>query len=290
MQESVLLKFKLLTYKVQEYRLEKAWRRFEDAGFEPILIKGWAAAQVYPQPFERRFDDIDLIIEPRRYREAVEFLGEEDQTGVDLHECAKTLDNLSFDDLYSRSKTLKCGKADIRVLCPEDHLRILCVHWLIDGGAKKEKLWDIFYAVTNRPVDFDWERCLEAAGETRKRWIVCTISLAHKYLGLEIAETPVVGKTAEIPAWVINALEKEWQSDVFIIPLHNCFDDRKKLWQQIKKRLPPNPIQATIEMEGEFNGRSRIFYQIGDILWRFTPSVKRIAEKIFANNKTGAGI
>jgi len=34
--------------------------RFENAGFKPILIKGWAAAQLYPQSSDRQFNDINL--------------------------------------------------------------------------------------------------------------------------------------------------------------------------------------------------------------------------------------
>lgn len=285
MEENASAKLKLLTYRVQEHRLEKAWRRFADAGFKPLLIKGWAAAQFYPLPSERRFNDIDLMVDPRCYRAALEFLENQTEIEIDLHEGAKLLDSVPFEKIYERAETVQCGGTKILVPCAEDHLRILCVHWLIDGGAKKEKLWDIYYAIENRPASFDWERCLVIAGETRRKWIVCTIALAHKYLGLPIEHTPVAGKIGEIPKWVIKALEKEWASDTFIIPLHYCLSDRKKLWRQIKKRLPPNPIQATVEMEGEFDNRSRIPYQIGDILLRLKPSIKRIAEIIFANDR-----
>lgn len=286
LQDDVSIKIKILNYKVQEQRLEKAWRRFENAGFKPLLIKGWAAAQVYPQASERIFNDIDLMIEPTLYREALKFLGETDKTGIDLHNGAKTLDNVSFTKLYARSQVLQCGATRIRIPCAEDHLRILCVHWLTDGGAKREKLWDVFYAVKNRPADFDWERCLEAAGKTRKKWVVCTIALAVKYLGLPLADTPIAVQGSEIPGWVIDTIEKEWASGVPLIPLRYCLHERKKLWQQVCKRLPPNPIQATVDMEGEFDDRSRFFYQLGDVFLRLKPSLIKIFGNFFANNQT----
>lgn len=269
---------KLLNYKAHEYRLEKAWSRFEKAGFKPVLIKGWAAAQSYPEPAERLFSDIDLLIGADEYPKASKFLESfEPFFNIDLHENAKTLDTLSFKDLYLNSRVVKCGETDIRVLRPEDHLRILAVHWLIDGGAKKEKLWDIFYAVENRPPNFDWNRCLDAAGETRRKWIVSVIGLAHKYLDLSIENTPVAREAENLPKWLIEALEKEWKSEIKLRPLHFFLTDRKEFWRQIKKRIPPNAIQATVETEGEFDDGRRIRYQIQNVFQRLGHFLKRIA-------------
>lgn len=274
-------RFNSLTYKVHEHYLEKAWMRFENAGFKPILIKGWAAAQFYTDPIKRRYNDIDLIIEPDKYDEAMEFLASFDEnTAIDLHKGARQLDSLSYESLYANSQTIKCGKTEVRVLRPEDHLRVLCVHWLTDGGAYKIRLWDIYYAVKNRPADFDWERCLNEISPTRRKWIVCTIGLACKYLGLNVEDTPIADEVKDIPQWLIKTVEKEWKSDVKLMPLHYFLHDKKNLFRQIKKRFPPNPIQATIDMEGEFDNRPRIFYQIGDIFFRLTPSIKRIAKSL----------
>ncbi len=238
--EATRQRLEILTYKVHEHRLEKAWRRFENAGFKPILIKGWAAAQFYPKPHERQFNDIDLVIDPNEYEEAVDFLNQfEETSNIDLHRCAKTLDNLNFENLYSQTKTLRCGGTDIRVLGAEDHLRVLCVHWLIDGGAKKEKLRDIFYAVERRPANFDWDRCLNVAGETRRRWIICAIALTHKYLGLNLEDAPLALQNAAIPPWLINAVEKEWRSGLSLRPLQYCLHDRRELWRQLKKEYRP---------------------------------------------------
>jgi len=276
-------RFNTLTYKVHEHYLEKAWMRFENAGFKPILIKGWAAAQFYTDPIKRRYNDIDLIIEPDKYDEAMEFLASfNENTAIDLHKGARQLDSLSYESLYVNSQTIKCGKTEVRVLRPEDHLRVLCVHWLADGGAYKIRLWDIYYAVKNRPADFDWERCLNKISSTRRKWIVCTIGLACKYLGLNVEDTPIADEVKDIPQWLIKTVEKEWKSDVNLEPLHYFLHDKKNLFRQIKKRIPPNPIQATIDMEGEFDNRPRIFYQIGDIFFRLAPSVKRIAKSLIS--------
>src|SRR5437763_1936577 len=118
---------KRLYFKVWEHRLETAWNRFREAGFEPILIKGWAAAQFYPNSFERDFVDIDLMFDPAEFKEAREFnLRENAGIMVDLHDGARHLDELSFAELFENSVFKRCGDTDIRVPRDEDHLRILC--------------------------------------------------------------------------------------------------------------------------------------------------------------------
>lgn len=283
--EEAVERYKILQYKVSELEVEKIWRRFEEAGFKPILIKGWAAAQLYPEPFRRQFVDIDFLIPPDRFQEALKF--SENYAGhlaVDLHRGARHLDSKAFDDLFANAETLKCGETDIRVLRPEDHLRVLCVHWLNDGGADREKLWDIYYAVANRSEHFDWSRALEAVSGKRRRWIVCAIGLAHKYLSLDIEDTPISSEAKILPQWLVKAVEKEWASEVRLLPLHYFFRDKQMLWKQIKKRIPPNPVQATIELEGEFDNGPRIVYQLRDIFFRLKPSVRRI-KKTFNSRK-----
>jgi hypothetical protein len=157
----------------------------------------------------------------------------------------------------------------------------LCVHWLTDGGVSKERLWDIVYAIENRPKNFDWDRCLSIVSETRRDWIICTVGLAVRYLELDIKNTPLNNLLRELPKWMIRTVEKEWESKIGLKPLHHCFRNRQEFFEQIYKRIPPNPIQATIEMEGKFDDRTRIFYQIGSFIFRFKPSIERISQTLW---------
>lgn len=266
----------LLKYKVQEQRLEKLWLQFEEAGFNPILIKGWAAALKYPNPAERLYVDVDLVFSAEEFEKAETFKAANTfELVTDLHKEARHLDSLEFSKLFENSTIKKCGQANVRILSEEDHLRILCVHWLNDGGADKERLWDIYYAIENRQKDFDWEKCLEVVNKKRRFWVICAIGLAHRFLELKIEEFPFKEEIKKIPNWVYRTVEREWSSEVKLIPIYSVYRDRSKLWQQIKKRLNPNPIQATIDVRGAFNNTPRIFYQVADVFVRIGMSWKR---------------
>lgn len=272
------VRWSLLNTKKFEAQIAGAFSYFRDGGIEPILVKGWAAARSYPPAVPRYFSDLDLAVSPSDYKTArswIEALGE-NKYGIDLHKGFRHLDALPWDNLFENSQLIDVDGVGIRVLRPEDHLRVLCVHWLGNGGDEKDRLWDIYYAIENRPESFDWNRCLNSVSDIRREWVVITIGLAHKYLGLHIDDLPFADRAKRFPSWLIPALEKEWNSEARLRSLHLCFNDRRVLWTQIKKRFQPNPIQATIDMEGAFDEGSRLYYQAGSIVKRTLPSIKRI--------------
>ena len=275
----------LINYKLQEHRIVKAFELFRKYNIEPILIKGWAAARYYPRKEERQFVDIDFCVAPGEFEKAGEILADcyKKDLMIDLHNGLRHLDTVKWKDLFENTELVKIETTNIRILRPEDHLRVLCVHWLNDGGAVKPKLWDIYYAVESRPPDFDWGRCLETVDRKRRKWIVCAIGLAHLYLGLDLRNTPIASEAGQIPKWVIKTVEREWADENRLKPLQNCLTNRKEFFLQLRKRFPPNPIQATVEVDGEFDDKPRIFYQIKDIFLRIKPSLQRFAFKIRQN-------
>lgn len=285
--------WKMLQFRVQEERIGRIFQILRRQGIEAILIKGWAAARNYPQPYERLAVDTDIAVNPRQYSACARLLAQENISGgVDLHRNLRHLDTVDWSDLYANAETLEIDGAAVRVLRAEDHLRVLCVHWLNDGGANRERLWDIYYAVEARTADFDWNRCLNTVSATRKRWIISTLAVAEKYLNLDLSNTPAAAaaRAGNLPGWLTKTLEAEWKSDVKLKPLEKCLGgaSRKHLWQQIKLRLPPNAIQATVETEGEFDESPRISNQIKSIIPRIKPSARNIfreLNRIYAKGK-----
>lgn len=271
-------RYYLLRKRRAENLVVNAFRRLRRAGIEPVLIKGWAAARNYPESKARFFGDIDLAVAASDFEKARRLIDSTSEIGgIDLHRELRHHDTLDWNCLFENSELVELDGEGIRVLGPEDHLRVLCVHWLTSGGENQERLWDIVYAVRNRPANFDWKKCLDVVSPTRQLWIISTIGIAHKYLGLELDDLPFAAEALELPTWLTRCLEKEWARNLELRALESQLKNPRSLLKQIKKRIPPNPIQATIDCEGEFNSGSRIGYQIRDMAIRIMPSLRRIS-------------
>ena len=280
-------RWELIKTKATEAQACLAFSLFRSNGIEPILIKGLAAARFYPKGQFRNSIDLDIAVPAQDFAVAKQVVLSEAAKGlaIDLHRDLRHLDTVEWKDLIANSELLDVDNGNIRVLSPEDHLRILCVHWLTDGGANKERLWDIYYAVANRPTDFDWDRFLNIVDGKRRRWLTCTLGLAHRYLDLDLAGTPVEAAVKDIPNWLIRTVEKEWSSSTPFWPLFSSIHDRKLFFAQIKKRMPPNPITATVLLNGSFDAKTRAFYQIGTIFARIGPSIVNVAKAILGRTK-----
>lgn len=282
------IRWNLLQQKALNLRATQAFTLLRDNGIEPILIKGPAAAIYYPESKIRLSADIDLAVANHSFDAASAICASAAAIGlaIDLHRELRHLDTVNWESLFEKSRLVDIdGAASIRVLCPEDHLRVLIVHWLTDGGSDRERLWDIYYAIENRPPDFDWGRFLDLVGENRRRWLVCTIGLAHHFLGLDVDDTPIANQVRDVPRWLIKTVEQEWASAVPKRPMEVTLKSPRMFFQQARKRLRPNPIWATVQMEGSFDARTRFFYRVGNFFTRIVPSYRRIARTLKLESK-----
>jgi hypothetical protein len=257
-----------------EVEIMRAFDLLRSNNIEPILIKGLAVAIKYPG-LKRFYTDIDLCVSPSDFPKARSLLK---GSNIDLHEGLRNLDLVPWEDLFINSKLIEIGGGKIRVLRDEDHLRVLCVHWLIDGGVRKERLLDIYYVLKSNP-NFDWERFL-GNSETRRKWMECVIGLTSFYYGLELKGTPFEDASKRIPRWVFKALEREWSFSFGLLPLHVCLKrkDVRGFFKQLMRRFPPNPLQAMVEVEGEL-ADSRVivfFYQLESLFLRFGRFIGRL--------------
>lgn len=230
--------------------VKKIYDVFDTYNISPVLIKGLSSAINYPNPYQRSFSDIDLAVPPELFKKSEEII-KENRFNIDLHKGLRHLDILEWGNLYQNSRLIKIGDAEIRVLRPEDNLRVLCVHWLTDGGADRSRLWDIYFAILSSMESFDWDRFFNVVGDKRRTWLIVVLSLVKEYLGLEFEESVNRRYLSKAPDWIRKEIEKEWKSDNRLIPLKKVFlRDHKIFYQQILKRFPPNRIQSVIETDG----------------------------------------
>ncbi len=255
-------KLQILNLRLRLGEVSEIFGSAESEKFQFILIKGLAAAINYPKTFQRSFSDIDLAVNPKYFEEAKVFV-RENNLNVDLHSGLRHLDTSGWEDLYRNSGLISIDGINLRILRAEDHLRVLCVHWLNDGGADRTRLWDIFFALKYKPPDFDWDRFFNSVGEKRKVWLLCVVGLVVQYLGLQPEDLPDEFSKTDIPLWVKRQVEREWKSDYRLLPIENSMADWREFIRQIRKRIPPNALQATIELEGRMDdssvGRNRFF-------------------------------
>jgi hypothetical protein len=239
---------------------------------EPLLAKGWAVARLYPMPGLRPCGDIDLCVRPEHHTAAAEALGKMDLSpcSVDLHSGVQRswsgaafslLDDRSVDDLYEHSVLIPMGEVGVRVLGPEDHLRLLCLHTLSHGAWRSLWLCDIAVAMEGRPPEFDWDRCL-GGDPRRSHWVACALGLAHQLLGARIDDTPVAEKARRLPHWLVSTVLRQWgQIYQHRLPMANRWPRPVEALRELRHHWP-NGIEATVDVRGPFNSWPRTPFQL----------------------------
>ena len=270
--------FRLLALQanIHQTKIQKLFQIMRAAGVEPILLKGWAIARLYPQPALRPYGDFDLFVRPRDSRAARRVIESEAARGswVDLHSRLDELPETSAEDLFARSQLVACGDEPVRVPGAEDHFALLAIHLLKHGAWRPTWLCDLGLLLESLPGNFDWDLCL-GRNKRRANWILSAIGLAHELVGAEIADEEIAARAREIPAWLARSVLKEWETPFAIdqppmshrAPMRSYLRHPRGFLSDLAHRWP-NPILATVSVNGEFNRWPRLPYQLGNCFLR----------------------
>ena len=251
---------------VHQQTLRKIFTLLSGENIHPILYKGWAAAQYYPQPALRPYLDFDLIVPHHQEKRVTEIMNKAEIRNFDLeHYELNRFDSRSYEDLFDRSCLIKLNEIEIRVPCPEDHLRLLCIHLLKHGGSGPLWLSDVGAVVEARAVDFDWDRFL-GANKRQANWVAYTLGLANRILGAKIDDTPVYSIAQKLPAWMERSIISDWSTPRRILHIHDklmteSMGKTSEFISALRSRWP-NPIEATVIYNGSFNRASAIGCQV----------------------------
>jgi len=257
---------------IQEEQIEKLFRLLRAASVDAILAKGWAAAGFYTNRDLRPCGDIDICVRPLDFRMAQEVSRRPEARDclVYLHKHFTEISNRSIEEIFARSIVVQLGPEQIRLLGPEDHLALLCIHFLKHGAWRPLWLCDIAAALESLPATFDWDIFLGCV-RRRRAWIACAIGLAHRLLGARIKHLPLKAEQTEVPAWLIKGVLEQWSSlfpaDHLPIQPAPVMAGNLRTGRNIIKGVIerwPDPITATFNLGGNFNNIPRLPYQLAD--------------------------
>lgn len=265
---------------LHEIQIKEAVQLLRSNGVEPILVKGWSIARLYVEPALRPYGDIDLCVNPDQYPIA-KMLADDLATRdirVDPHKGFIKFGNDSWNELHSRSRRLEIEGIEVRTLGPEDHLRLLCFHFLREGAWRPLWLCDVAVATETRAADFDWNLCF-GTSELSRHYVVCTLLLAKSLLRANLDGVPDTVFAREMPEWLLPAVLKEWRERSMYqrhrFPLTSAW--RRPI--ATLRSLPnhwPSTIEATISLNTFFDETPGWLIQVGSCLRRMHDSLRRV--------------
>jgi hypothetical protein len=256
-----------LEFQVHAQKIKEIIKLLRAADVEPVLVKGWNVARLYPEPGLRHYIDVDLCVSPEQFRTARRVLASlgADASYVDLHCGLGRLDDTNWKEVFARTRLValplspRSQEERVRVLGDEDHLRVLSIHWLRHGAWKAAGLCDIALMIENLPPSFDWTICL-GPDRTRANWVAAAIALAHELLGADATRCEI----QELPRWLVLAVLRQWgRSDTSpaFAALCRKFTQPKQFLQEFLARWD-QPVRATVALRGRFNYWPRFPYQL----------------------------
>ena len=215
---------------MREASLASIVGRLNAADVKPLIFKGWAIARRYASLHSRPYGDFDLLVAPSQWETARRTLvahclasdskPEEGQFGfadsrgriiamVDLHDGFPPYYATPEGPMLARATEVKLpGGETLLEPCPEDHLRIVVLHFLKHGGWRPLWLCDVAALVEAAGPDFDWELC-RGENPIARSWVHAGIAAAGELVGCEVPASLALAKP---PKWLVKTILREWRA------------------------------------------------------------------------------
>ncbi len=324
-----------LSARVHENEIANIFARLRDAGIEPVLVKGWAIARRYPDPGLRPYGDIDICVRPDQYEDAqaaLKYFESVDGHYVDLHQGIDSVGRGNVEkrlrianrelrsgkrrrktdgsgvtgrrspvsrwhEIFARTQLVPLNDIHVRVLSDEDHLRVLCHHFLLSGAWRPLSLVDIAVMIENANCESRIAKPEQAVRAKRdENWTNAVVALAQDLLGAN----PQFGirdsqfAIRNLPAWLKPAVLRQWgrcqnpSTQRGTLPtLMKLRSQPREMFREIYARWD-HPIRSTAALEGRFNTWPRAPYQVIDHLMRMRaelPKQLRIVFREFSSQR-----
>lgn len=250
---------------LQECEVEQVFALLRSVRVEPVLLKGWDAAELYPERGLRPPGDIDLCVRPGQLGAARAALWGPGRKGTAVTDLKHDLSALTgaggWDALYARTRLVNLNESKIRVLGREDRLRFLCLHLLRHSAYRPVWLCDVAAAFESAPKEFDWNVALgeDAPG---RNWVVCVIDLARRLLGARREDPPGELKAARAPAWLLAEVLRQWERPTTAehLPRELMAVSLRRPSRAVRALISrwPDPIRAFVGLGQPFDERARL--------------------------------
>ncbi len=243
---------------VHETEIAQVLAPLNKAGVRFLLIKGWAAARLYPEPGLRPYGDLDLLFSPDDLPRALALLPRPDASAlpVEAHAAGegtyRVLPTSEWEEILSRAEEATVDGCPVRIPGPEDHLRVLAFHFLVHGGWRPLWLCDLAAAVEPSHGVADWNHLLR--GEPFQReWIRTALQLARDLLGADLSSSPGEVRDGAYPEWVRTTVLAQWgrgtgpsRREVLSGSHLRRLGTPARVWGEVREHWP-NRIQACLE-------------------------------------------
>lgn len=277
-----------LAVRILEHQLLEVLAFFRAHGLEPVVVKGWSVGRLYPHSAFRPYGDLDLWFLPEHSAQALDLWidAPHPQAPVEIHDSLPHLPDRDPREVFGRTRLVPLDGVPVRVLAPEDQLRLSALHALGHGLASPLWLVDLAVLIETEGMPaprLRWDLVLEG-----DRWLAEGVSLAL-LLARDLLQAPlteagapaeVVGSERSPVRWAKKAAlqamgtERHYMDPDTPDP-ESALSSPRTLFTVARRRWA-NPLEATYRLKAPWNVLPRFPIQTADYLRRSLDLLLRV--------------